>query len=359
MSVPYSQVPEDNNGYRFVSELSDFPPAPPAPSAPVEDAEQLQERLKNRRVVFQMDSYFRDAWRMFKSNFCVLLGVQLLWAAIFAGVFFGAWMFVKHVLHFHPHGHHGHHGHHGKDGWHELKSGRFWAMVGVHVAAHWLLCVVLLYPLFISAYNAVFTAIRTDSKLKFCKFWSAYCNRKWDSIKFGTVFFLLSVVLYLLFIIPSVLFIFFTFLSLPLFVDRKSASIGVWKSFKLSKTVIAKYLCSMLGFLLVSALVLFLGAMFFGVGLLVALPVVFFAKCFMYHHLVGIEGVPLIDAGVEVPFSGTSVVPSAAIANSYPAYSARPVYLEAAAPAAPVVASVPQSSSGASYVPIAAPVYPH
>jgi hypothetical protein len=386
MSVPYSPVVEADDGYVASVESLE--------NRPSEDAAQLEARLKDRRVVFQMDAYYRDAWKMFKTNFCVILGVQITWALLFAGIFIGAFMFMKHVLHLDRH-HHRHHHDDDDDDMKKFTQSRFWIMVAVHLAANWLACVFLIYPLAISWYQAVFNAIRSNGKLRFCHFFSAYCCRKWDSFKFGTIFFILSVILYLLFILPAVVFVFFTVLSLPLFVDRKSIPVGVWKSFKLSHLTVRHYLCSLVGFLLASALVLFAGALLFGVGLIVALPVVFFAKCYLYHHLVGVEGVPLVDAGLPAPFSGTSIVPSSVAASTYPGYAAAPSPVAAStypayaaapftravlpvastpavvAPPQPMVSMVsttpsryafapqplPVSAQG-SYVPIAAPMYP-
>jgi uncharacterized membrane protein len=92
-------------------------------------------------------------------------------------------------------------------------------------------------------------------------------------------------------IAPGVVWLFFTGAARPLFLERRFA--GVCYCVGASLRITGRYLCTALGFVVLAILVLVLGALAPGVGLFFAAPVVFFASLFMYHHFIGVNGVPL------------------------------------------------------------------
>lgn len=308
------------------------PPLPVLSIPPDPTPAEFEARVNGRRVTFQMDVYFKDAWHLVSSNFCLILGTLLLWTLIFVAAAVGIIMIRIQLF---------------WDGdWNidttagDMHMYRYtWKMYLFDLAAQWVLMMFLGFPASFSAYNAVFNAMRTNGQLKFSHFFSGY-NRLWDCMKYSTVYLLLSSVLFLLFWVPGIVFVFFTLFSIPIYVDHQGVSI--WKAFVLSKRLVAKYPCSVLGFVVVSALLMILGLLCFGVGILVAFPVVFVAKCFCYHHIAGVKGCPLAP-GIVMPVM-------------YPMYPSPPMPAQPAQYAMQPVVPIP-SGTASSFVAVPAPSY--
>jgi hypothetical protein len=89
-----------------------------------------------------------------------------------------------------------------------------------------------------------------------------------------------------LLIIPGVYLAVAYVFNFPLIVDRK---IDFWQAMELSRRVVTRHWFSIFGFLLLLLLINVAGALLFGVGLLVSVPVTFCAVAAAYDAVFGIE----------------------------------------------------------------------
>jgi uncharacterized membrane protein len=98
-------------------------------------------------------------------------------------------------------------------------------------------------------------------------------------------------------------------LSLAIPLHRDHPQMGMWTAMKNSATIVCRYFCGMIGYLIVVAIIVFV-AVWIPLGTLVVLPIVKISHVFLYHHLIGINGAPIL-----VPQSASSLNHDAVAAN--------------------------------------------
>jgi hypothetical protein len=92
---------------------------------------------------------------------------------------------------------------------------------------------------------------------------------------------------FFLFIIPGLYFAIAACFSVLIFLEYHQLGLSQWQSIKVSVSLVNKDFCSILGFLLLSNVVAFLGILCLGVGILVSLPVVMLSMVCAFRDVVG------------------------------------------------------------------------
>lgn len=266
--------------------------APPASFAvpnlvipPIPNMMEFEERLRARKVIFHMSAYLNDAWGMVKSNFCSVFAFWLVFILLIVG-FACAAAGIQYALGV-------------RRGDMEWEWENDYKVTLAMIGLQWFAEVFVFFPLSASCYIGVFNAMRTDGNIKFSDITTGY-SRFGRMALWGTATYLISQILSFLLVVPAIIFHFFTVFAMPIYLEHPSF-VGVFKSYGLSSRVVSQYVCDILAYMVVSVLLVILGLLCFVVGVLVAAPVVFIGACFMYHHLVGVNGCPLAPGIVFHP----------------------------------------------------------
>jgi len=164
----------------------------------------------------------------------------------------------------------------------------------------------LSYLFMSAAYSAVFKAIRSQTKFRWCDFCAAMgtdvCHTLWMCLTM-TVLTMVAVVVP----IAGIWLSFATSLVVPL--HRDNVKLGMCKAICSSIKITHRYFCNILGYFLLCAVIIFV-SMWVPFALLVAIPVVKISHVFLYHHLIGINGAQLL-----VPRNALSLQPDQLAAN--------------------------------------------
>jgi len=163
----------------------------------------------------------------------------------------------------------------------DLAMGVFWFIIplcilGYVVASGW--------------YFAVFRALRTNARFR----WADVCSGMgsnvlhtlWMAVCMTIVTILGGVVPFV-----GIWLSFATSLIVPL--HRDHSHLGFWSALKYSVILTHRYFCSMLGFYILCVLMLIPAAVLPPV-LFFTVPITQLAMVFLYHHLVGINGVNVL-----------------------------------------------------------------
>jgi len=92
---------------------------------------------------------------------------------------------------------------------------------------------------------------------------------------------------FFLFVIPGLYFAIAASFSVLIFLEYHQLGLSQWQSIKVSVSLVNKDFCSILGFLMLSNVVIFLGVLCLGVGILVSLPVAMLATVCAFRDIVG------------------------------------------------------------------------
>jgi len=263
------------------------------------------QTILNRRVEFNISKYVNEGWEFTKFNLCQFIGIALIYTivtvAIFVGYVYAVWGSVQNFLY---------HGV-GAVADDETDGVRFYEMdwnseeilisLAVSIGAFLLFYV----PALGSMYKAVFNAMRNNSRIKFSDFFSCFTCPYWFRLGLlALVLFVVRQIGFWLFFFPGFYFALATSFSIPM--HGEHSFIGIATAINYSFKIFNRYFCSMLAFVLCLGFLQVLGFLFFGVGLLVSIPVAFVATCYCYHHLIGVNGVAVL-----VPITQLEGVPPA------------------------------------------------
>lgn len=295
--------------------LAPMPPPAGTPVAlytpPRSSLAQLRTALQSRVVDFNGGRYFEQAWQFYKKNACVLISVVLFWGVV--GLLFAAGsMFaltggnLDGLDDLQPHHHDGYdgYGHEGDDGeegyggedgygssdtddrWNRVHN-RLGRLLLVQ-AVFGLFSLLVLVPAIASAYAAIFKAIQTSTRLRFSQMFACFnCSYFCPLLGLSLVLVLGQALGFICFLLPGLWWSVATVFAMPLHHQHKP--LGCTDAIRFSILVAHRHFCPLLGFLLLVLLLQAVGAMFFGFGLLLTVPVGFTALCFCYHHLIGVN----------------------------------------------------------------------
>ena len=101
----------------------------------------------------------------------------------------------------------------------------------------------------------------------------------------------LTAVGFVLCILPGIYLAVSYMFVLPLVIDKK---LDFWPAMEVSRQVVTKYWWSMFLFAIVMLLIVCLGAIACGLGLMIAMPVVFAAAMYVYEDLFGTKDAPAV-----------------------------------------------------------------
>jgi len=184
-----------------------------------------------------------------------------------------------------------------------LDDNRFFGMVMMVIVN-----ILIANPLVSSAFIAVFAAMRTNTLLKWKDFFSAFhCPYYFALLPLVVMLSMGKFIGFHLFILPGIFFTLVTAFALPLHGEHRFLT--SWKAIRASYKVLKHYFWSFLCFIILLGLLNVLGMFFFGIGLLITAPVSFYALCYCYNHLVGVNGVALL---VPATFTPLIAVPATA-----------------------------------------------
>jgi len=295
---------------------------PPNPTA-----DELKQTIMNRRVEFNISKYVNEGWTFTKHNLCqffcifvilILVSVAFDVAYLFAiGVqFWNMMLFSKNPNIHLDYG--------DLPLWYQSPKDIL-IFCAFTVARTLLFC----FPLMASMYQAVFIAMRNNTKIQFKDFFSCFTCPYWFHLMGMGVLYLIANGISLVFwpfFIPTFYFTLTSVFALPLHVEHYSF-ISVFNSLYYSFKIFHRYFCSMLGFLFLLGVLQVLGALCFIVGLFVTMPVAFVSLCYCYHHLVGVNGVAVLVPsshleGLPVEAAMPHVVPQVAVPTQVPVASA-------------------------------------
>jgi uncharacterized membrane protein len=245
-----------------------------APVPPTPDRAALGQRLMTRRVNSNVCKYFGDAFNFVLRNFCTYLGVALVFIAFL--------VIQQVVLIFSGLEQERRQGE-------EIDWGKAIAARSVEAA----FMLVLLEPIIYSGNYAVFQAMRRGNGLvSFGDFFFAFSPREFFRLLLLNLVLWAGVVIgFVLLWAPGILWLIFTVFARHFYVEHRF--FGVCDAIGASFRMVSRYYCSVLGFLLLSFLILILGVLALVVGLFVVWPTVIVALCLMYAHYVGVNGCPL------------------------------------------------------------------
>jgi uncharacterized membrane protein len=121
--------------------------------------------------------------------------------------------------------------------------------------------------------------------------------------------FVMTIISGLAMIIPFGGILFPLLLSFAIPMHRDHVTMGAWQAIKYSARITLRYCCGFIGFLFFMAL-LFIASVIVPFAVVVALPVIAIAHVYAYHHVIGINGAPVL-----VPQSAPSLNHAALLAN--------------------------------------------
>jgi len=294
---------------------------PPNPTA-----EEFKQTILNRRVEFNISRYVHEGWQFTKYNLCHFVGITLIYVAVAIGL----WVLLLLALN-------------GRLDTEMFTDGRRWEdgkndgysmswdwntrtvliSLGFNIAAYLL----FYFPSMASLFKAVFNAMRANTKIRFADFFSCFtCPYFFRLMGLGILLALMREIGFWMLVVPGVYISLATLFSVPMHGEQQ-AFIGIWDSIIFSAKIFNRYWCSILGLLLCLGCLQILGALCFGVGLFVTIPVAFNSLCYCYHHLVGVNGVavmvPLTHLeGTPAPSTPVIVSPIVGAASDLPAPSA-------------------------------------
>lgn len=254
---------------------------PPVP----QDLLQLKGMLHGRLVQFDMGRYFREGWAFTRQNFCFFFLALLMWTVVGAALYWGVWfLFVAAGWERRP-------SYDESTGEYDEGRGFQWGSVVRNA-----LCEVLLFtPIAAGVVMAVFEAMKNNAHMKFRTLFAAFgCPYFIRLAGLTLVLGILTRLLSLLFVIPGVYFAVVSSFALPLHLQFTHIPLGAWQAVVLSCKTLTRYCCQFFGFLLVAVLLNVGGALLFGVGLFLTIPITIAAGLYCYHHLVGVNGMPCV-----------------------------------------------------------------
>jgi len=289
---------------------------------PYPTKEEFDSTINNRKVDFNISKYVREGWMFTKYNLWQFFAIGFLIALVSIGINV-AFVFAVH----------------GRQWWYEGGDG-YPTTQNILITVSFAIGRTLLFgfPVLASMYKAVFNAMRNNTQIRFCDFFSCFTCPYWcKSMGLALVLTLISISPYFFWplIFPSFYVCVTSIFAIPMHVEH--SFIGVFNSLCFSFKIFHSYFCSMLAFLLLLGVLQILGFACFVVGLFVTIPVAFASVCYCYHHLVGVNGVAvLVPTGhlegmpvVSVPVDAPTVAPVV------------PAVAPVVVPVVPVVASAP------------------
>jgi hypothetical protein len=265
LAAPPQQPPQGANGQIMVP--------------PSRTPEQLEFLIANNFVDFRATKYISQAWQFVKLNIWTFVFIQLFWIAVFVVMgLLGNGMFGNHDFNTNNQGHH------------VVTQERWTLGLFIYQLLEYAL---VTSPMMAGCFAAVFKAMRNNEYLKFsdffCCFQYPYYKRLLPLSLLLIGFRTLGMVL---FVFPGVYFGIVSVFALPL--HREHDFLSAWGAIKGSVRISHKQCCQLFGFLLLLGLLQLLGLVMLVVGLFVTVPMSLVATCYCYHHLVGINGVPLL-----------------------------------------------------------------
>jgi len=258
---------------------------------PVPNEIELEDRIKTRNVEFSSFRFIKEGWIFLKPNLCTFFLVTITWVAIslvyllvtrpiIMSAFPERCIGYSHNSDSYDEGHcHENHGYIFKR---RMFSSFFWLLYSILIG----------FPLASSSYFAVFQAMRNNSHVVYSHFFSSFSRPYYTRlVALGFVVSILEFVLSLL-IVPGIWFALVTVFTLPL--HREHSHLNIRKSIRYSIKIVHRYFCHFLGFFILLVLLQVLGILAFLVGLFVTIPLAHTSICYAYHHLIGVNGVPIL-----------------------------------------------------------------
>jgi hypothetical protein len=257
---------------------------------PVPTLAELEDRIYNRgptpAVQFQCCKYISDAWVFVKHNCCTMALVCLFWFVVAVGLEILTRLILSPLLS-------------QCDGMHSHTVCRPYAYMILNLLAKFIVSVLVYTPMLSSTFGAVFDAMRTNSYVSFRQFFGSFKKEKYGrlmrlSLLLNVVHFLFSFL-----IIPGIWFGLVSIFAVPLHLEH---NLTATKAVKYSIKVSHRYFCHMILLTIALCLLQVLGFFALIVGLLVTTSIAFVTICYTYHHLVGVNRVPVMvarRAGVE------------------------------------------------------------
>lgn len=298
------------------------------PRAPT--AQELRSAIENRPVDFNALSYFKKGWTAFKVNFCQFWGTLIVYFLVSALILFVSCMtYVKRFGkpdfgegegsddgEFHPH----HWNRDEEDEEHHFAHKAPKSLVIWAVATLAIMYLFLWIPMKSSFFRASFKALRTNSKLSLRDAFSSYscpyfCRLLWLNIVVTALSCIFGP-------FSSALVGFFGMFVFGLHADNDHLPLGVFSSLKLSTQAVMRHFCGILAFSIMAIVLNVIGVLAFGIGLLITLPVTWFAFLFVYHDVIRINGFPVVASAV--PLSQVTIQQGTAVATPVPVVTVAP-----------------------------------
>jgi hypothetical protein len=266
------------------------------PRAPTK--EELGQAIKQRPVDFNSLNYFKKGWAAFKANVCAFWGTLFIYFFISMVSLFLSWkMYCKKFGEpdfSNVDWHHGHHGDHEMD---EDDEKRIAQQLPKSFVIWFIATFAVMYffvwaPMKSSFFRASFQALRTNSKMTLADAFSSFSCPYWCRLLWLTICF--TALSACFGPISGALVGFFGMFSYGLHCDNDHIPLGVWSSLKFSTQAVIRHFCGILAFVVLSMILNFIGLLAFGFGLLITVPVTWFAYIFVYHDVVRINGFPVV-----------------------------------------------------------------
>jgi len=151
-------------------------------------------------------------------------------------------------------------------------------------------------PIIAGFYAATFEAMRDNATMKFGTLFSGWrCPYLLRLMGLTIIVSLLTRFLSLFFLIPGIYFALITAYAIPMQLQNQHIPLRACGAIKLSIITLSRYVCcNFFGFVIATGLLNLLGALCFGIGLFVTIPITLAAFCYSYHHLVGVNGMAVL-----------------------------------------------------------------
>jgi len=280
--MSYDRVPssvENNVPMQPLATVEEFVlVTPPNPTQ-----EEFVSTINNRKIDFNISKYVREGWLFTKYNFCQFFGIGLL-IVLVSICFDVAYLFATHDVHRHEYYYK-------------------WTFYDILISVAFATARTLFFgfPILASMNKAVFNAMRNNTKIQFCDFFSCFACPYWcRSMGLALVLVLISTspIFFWPLIFPSFYLCLACIFAIPMHVEH--SFVGIYRSLCFSFKIFHRYFCSMLALLLLLGVLQILGLLCFGVGLFVSMPVAFSSLCYCYHHLVVVNGVAVLVPTVHL-----------------------------------------------------------
>jgi len=252
---------------------------------PIPTVEELDAKLMLRNVEFTGERYFHEAWNFVRPNLLFFILSMLMWVAIGVAVFF---VFIFFLALF------------GLDR-EEKPHPSMWAALLGHLLGQLVFAIVLGTPIIAGYYNAVFQAMRTNQYLRYRHLFVGWgCPYFVFLAGLTALLFVCRTVLFFALIIPGIWFTVASMFAIPLHLDHAN-DLGAFRAMRLSCRVVTRHWCRMFALLFCLGLLQIAGALCLLVGLFVTMPTAFVTIIYCYHHLIGVNGVPVLVPIHELP----------------------------------------------------------